>query len=105
MRAFISRWPNHATLDKLRTQLQDSEQEVCQGLDKIGIVGENRLELAAENDRVQLLLEARQLEAAIATAKAALEIDPAYFPIRNNLGLSYIHHGELDMAQKNSISR
>jgi len=99
IREFVQRWPDHAESERLRSKCLESEREVCRGLDEIGITGDDRFDMAVENDFVQLLMEAGRFQDAILAAKAALEKGPGHFPLRNNLGLSYIYNHQIDEAQ------
>ena len=95
---FLSRWPTAAQARAFKPKLGELEQEVREGLDSIGLYSDDRMAMAFQNDRVQLLLQQKRFQDAVDVGRAALAISPGHFPIQNNIGTCLLYMGSIEEA-------
>jgi len=84
---FLERWPAHKEAPKVREIVPLIEADLAEMLDKAGLRHADRFELAAVNDTLQSLIEKERYEDAIKLARQALEREPTYLPILNNMAM------------------
>jgi tetratricopeptide (TPR) repeat protein len=84
---FLERWPTHKEAPKVREIVPLIESDLAEMLDKAGIHHPDRFELAATNDALQLLIDRERYEDAVKLARQALEREPMYRPILNNMAM------------------
>jgi tetratricopeptide (TPR) repeat protein len=98
VRLYLERWPNHPETEFYRTELARLEDAVCAQLDLLGLVRDDRLELAAESDVVQHLVNCEKYEEAIEQGRAALETDPEFIQIRTSVADALLELSQVDEA-------
>jgi tetratricopeptide (TPR) repeat protein len=92
-RRFLQQWPNDSDTATVRRSLAEIEPLVEPVLAKIGGPEGERLELAALNDRILLLLGRGQNSEAIRVAQQILDRRPEYLPAVNNISEARAREG------------
>ncbi len=97
-RYFLERWPEHPRAAEVRETLARLEPELETVMAETGLAGEERHELAALHEEMQLSIERRQTAAARSLAELLLRRRPDFVPALNNLSLAEATEGLLERA-------
>jgi tetratricopeptide (TPR) repeat protein len=86
---YLERWPGGADVEHAREALERIEPELDRMLATVGLVGEDRYELAALHEDSQVLMGQGQMTQARETAEELLRRQPDFIPALNNLSQIY----------------
>ncbi|MGC9357893.1 MAG: tetratricopeptide repeat protein [Anaerolineae bacterium] len=95
---FLGRWPKHELVDEARSRFEGLRESVLEMLPPFDIPLEEKLDLAAQNERIQLYLKQGRFREGRRLAQEVREQYPTFAPAYNNLGLLHWLRGELTEA-------
>ena len=91
---FLERWPQHSEAPGIREAQSVFKEDLGRQLDDAGFNYPDRFELAARNDEIQLLISRQRYDEAQSVAQKALDREPNYVPILNNMALLLLVDGK-----------